>query len=120
MASQDILASLLQRGLPSREVQISMSESADDTNNTTTQLTHDNLNTNANLQVNDTDVSTSNPVPVRLQDQALNFDVNVDLSNATDDVLVYGNDGSTNRKICVDTSGRTTVTGAAHPPAASA
>ncbi len=62
MAQPNILEILLQKGLPSREVQVALSSSSTDA--TATQLYHDSLNCNGNLQVDNLDVSDANPVPV--------------------------------------------------------
>ena len=62
MAQPNILEILLQKGLPSREVQVALSSSTTDA--TATQLYHDSLNCNGNLQVDNVDVSDANPVPV--------------------------------------------------------
>lgn len=55
---------LLEKGLPSREVQVASSLETGDMNQS--QLYHDNLNLNANIQVDNVDVSEANPLPIRL------------------------------------------------------
>tara|TARA_R100001460_G_scaffold14442_1_gene32320 strand:- start:479 stop:1240 length:762 start_codon:yes stop_codon:yes gene_type:complete len=46
---------------------------------------------------------------VTLNTEGGDVSVEVDLDNATDDVLVYGNDGSANRKLTTDSSGHLQV-----------
>jgi hypothetical protein len=60
--STNILTQLLEKGLPSREVQVALSDVAGRETQIASQSTHDNLNMNANMQIGDADVSASNPV----------------------------------------------------------
>lgn len=62
--STNILTQLLEKGLPSREVQVALSEVTGRETSVASQTTHDNLNMNANLQIADTDVSASNPIAI--------------------------------------------------------
>lgn len=73
------------------------------------QTAHDDLNANANLQVGNADVANGNPVPVSDAGGSLTVDANNldirDIDHATDDILVYGWDGSANQKIKTDNTG---------------
>ncbi len=61
--SGGVLQLLLEKGLPSREVQSATTTEISDLFQT--QLFHDNLNMNANLQVDKQDVADDNPLPVK-------------------------------------------------------
>jgi hypothetical protein len=59
-----VLQLLLEKGLPSREVQVASNVETGDMNQS--QFYHDNLNLNGNLQVDKQDVSDANPLPIQL------------------------------------------------------
>lgn len=60
----NIFQRLLETGLPTRDVQVALGETIDNSEiQIATQTTHDNLNVNANVQVQDADVSGLNRLP---------------------------------------------------------
>lgn len=73
MSGVNIFTRLLESGIPSRDVQVALSETVSTEQQVATQDNHDNLNVNANLQFARTgssapaDVSPSNPLPVTEQ-----------------------------------------------------
>ncbi len=97
MSQPNILEILLQKGLPSREVQVALSSTSVDA--TATQPYHDSLNCNANMEVDKTYVSDANPVPVKLIPNPATADPEVPYVQ-TDDLIT--------------TAGRMVVTGAAY------
>ncbi len=65
--SGNVLNILLEKGLPTREVQAATAAETSDVMET--QRYHDNLNLNANMQVDKEDVSNANPLPIQFPEK---------------------------------------------------
>jgi hypothetical protein len=83
----DIISILLSQGVPTRAVGVRLGDKRKEEVFTATQETHDNFNVNANLQIDKTDIADSNKMPCSS----------------------YGSDGSGDRQLLTDTTGRLMV-----------